>query len=154
MELTDATLYNTTKEVTFEEPMVMQNIGVKMMQVMDRAGGVGLASNQVGLDMRLFVTNINGEYTSFFNPKIVDFSEYMIDFEEGCLSFPDEYHVIGRPESVDIEYQDYLGTTQRRTLEGMACRVWLHEYDHLEGITFQQRKEDRDIPESMTYVKE
>ncbi|MDB4378460.1 peptide deformylase [bacterium] len=154
MELTNTTLYNTTKEVTFEEPFVVQNIGVKLMQVMDHEGGIGLASNQVGLDIRLFVTNVDGQYTSFFNPKIVDFSEYMIEFEEGCLSFPDEYHIIKRPESINIEYQDYLGRTHRKTLEGLACRVWLHEYDHLEGITFQQRAENRDIPESMKYVKE
>jgi len=154
MELTNTKLYSVCVDCTFEEPFVMQNIGVKMMQVMDREGGIGLAANQVGLDYRLFVTNIDGEYTAFFNPKLVNFSEYMVDFGEGCLSFPTEHLAVQRPEAIDIEYYDYIGRIHHKSLEGLACRVWLHEYDHLEGITFHQRVEDRDIPESMTYVKE
>ena len=149
MKLTNETLYTITKPVTFEDSRELELLSVDMMKCMDSAGGVGLAANQVGLDISLFVTNIEGNYSAFFNPKILELSEYMIEFEEGCLSFPDEYHIIKRPESVKIEYQDYLGNTNRKELEGLECRVWLHEYDHLQGITFQQRKEDEN-----TYVKE
>ena len=95
----------------------------------------------------MFVTNIEGNYSAFFNPKILQLSEYMVEFEEGCLSFPDEYHIIKRPESVKIEYQDYLGNTNRKELEGLECRVWLHEYDHLQGITFQQYTGNTDVKE-------
>tara|TARA_B100001057_G_scaffold8474_1_gene7818 strand:- start:7625 stop:8074 length:450 start_codon:yes stop_codon:yes gene_type:complete len=142
MKLTNKTLYTITKPVTFEDPRELELLSVDMMKCMDSNKGVGLAANQVGLDISLFVTNIEGNYSAFFNPKILQLSEYMVEFEEGCLSFPDEYHIIKRPESVKIEYQDYLGNTTRKELEGLECRVWLHEYDHLQGITFQQYKED------------
>lgn len=153
MKLTDDTLYNTTKSIAFDDSRELELLSVKLMKVMEQEGGIGLSANQVGLDISLFVTKVNGKYKAFFNPKALDFSDYMIEFEEGCLSFPDEYHVIKRPETVKIEYQDYLGNKNVKTLEGMDCRVWLHEYDHLQGITFQQRKENKDIPEGMTYVK-
>ena len=63
----------------------------------------------------------------------------MVEIEEGCLSFPDEYHSIERPETVKVEYQDYLGNKSVKTLEGMDCRVWLHEYDHMVGRDFTSR---------------
>ena len=147
MKLTDKTLYNTTKSVAFDEPRELELLSVELMKVMDREGGIGLSANQVGLDISLFVTNVEGKYKAFYNPKIVEFSDNMVEIEEGCLSFPEEYHSIERPETVKVEYQDYLGNKSVKTLEGMDCRVWLHEYDHLQGITFQQRK-------GMAYVKE
>ena len=154
MELTDKTLKIIAKPVTFEEPFVIQNIGVQMMHTMTKENGIGLAATQVGLDIRLFVTKVNGEYTAFHNPELIDFSDEMVDFDEGCLSFPGESIIVSRPEEIKVRYQDYLGNVKKKTLNGLAARVWLHEYDHLEGITFHQRIENTDIPERMQYVKE
>lgn len=154
MELTDKTLKTVAKDVTFEEPYEVQKLGVQMMHLMTKEGGIGLSATQVGLDIRLFVTKVGGKFTAFHNPKLLDFSDEMIEFEEGCLSFKKESHVVYRPEKITVEYYDYLGQRQEEELKGIAARVWLHEYDHLHGIVFQQRVTNTNIPESMKYVKE
>lgn len=153
MELTDKTLKTVAKDVTFEEPYEVQKLGVQMMHLMTKEGGIGLSATQVGLDIRLFVTKVGGKFTAFHNPKLLDFSDEMVEFEEGCLSFKKESHVVYRPEKITVEYYDYLGQRQEEELKGIAARVWLHEYDHLHGIVFQQRVTNTNIPESMRYVK-
>jgi len=153
MELTDKTLKTIAKDVTFENPYDVQNIGVRMMHLMTKEGGIGLAATQIGLDIKLFVTKVGGIFTAFHNPKLLDFSYEMVEFEEGCLSFKGESHVVSRPEKITVEYYDYLGQRKEKELKGIAARVWLHEYDHLYGIVFQQRVTNTNIPESMKYVK-
>lgn len=153
MELTNKTLKTVARDVTFEKPYDVQKIGVEMMNLMTAENGIGLAATQVGLDIRLFVTKVGGEYTAFHNPKLLDFSEEMIEYDEGCLSFKGENYIVSRPVSITVEYYDYLGNRKEKELKGLAARVWLHEYDHLHGITFQQRLTNDEIPESLQYVK-
>ena len=52
-----------------------------------------------------------------------------------------------------MEWNDHKGNTNRIELTGIEARVWLHEYDHVNGIVFQQRLENKDIPEELKYVK-
>jgi peptide deformylase len=153
MILTDKTLKTIAKDVVFDKPMELQKIGVQLMHLMTKEGGIGLSATQVGLDIRLFVTKVGGEYTAFYNPTLLDFSDDMIDYDEGCLSFKDENHIVSRPSQITVEYYDYLGIRNEKDLKGLAARVWLHEYDHLNGIVFQQRVTNTNIPESMQYVK-
>ena len=153
MELNDNTLHTVAKEVTFEHPFEVQKIGVEMMHLMTKENGIGLAATQCGLDIKLFVTKVNREYTAFYNPALLDFSDEMTEFDEGCLSFKGESYTVSRPEQITVEYYDYLGNRKEEELTGLAARVWLHEYDHLHGIVFQQRVENTNIPESLQYVK-
>lgn len=153
MELTDKTLKTVARDVTFEKPYDVQNIAIKMMHLMVEENGIGLAATQVGLDIRLFVTKVGGVFTAFYNPKLLDFSESWLEYDEGCLSFKGESHIVRRPATITVEYYDYLGQRFEKNLKGLAARVWLHEYDHLHGITFQQRLTNDNIPESLQYVK-
>ena len=154
LQITDTTLRTVAKPVDFKDPFAIQKIGVEMFSLMRKENGIGLSATQIGLDIRLFVTYVNGKYTAYYNPVLLDFNERLVEFDEGCLSFPGESYIIKRPDIIEVEYCDYLGNKKKKKLQGIAARVWLHEYDHLEGITFQQRLNNENIPESMQYVKE
>ena len=105
--------------------------------------GVGLSANQIGIGERVFimVLNIETEETiTCFNPRIVKRYEDDVWCEEGCLSFPDEIINIQRPDRIVVKYEDEDKKDHKIKLSGMAARVFLHEFDHLEGIVFTQRQ--------------
>ena len=104
--------------------------------------GIGLAANQIGMDVRAFamVRDLeNNEVIVCFNPKIVKKYDELVSFEEGCLSFPDEFINVDRPDKIVVKYEDEEGKEHKMKLNGMASRVFQHEFDHLEGIDFTQR---------------
>lgn len=112
----------------------LSDIIVEMKDIMQKHGGIGLAANQVGLSIQLFIMkDKKGNIHEFINPKIID-TDGMILTEEGCLSTPGIFIPVSRPESVLVEYQDKTGETKRVVAEGLEARVLLHEYDHLQGI--------------------
>ena len=104
--------------------------------------GIGLAANQIGMDVRAFamVRDLeNNEVIVCFNPKIVKKYNELISYEEGCLSFPDKFINVDRPDKIVVKYEDEEGKEHKMKLNGMASRVFQHEFDHLEGIDFTQR---------------
>ena len=104
--------------------------------------GIGLSANQIGIWERVFVMIRDLEYNetiTCFNPKILKESKKTIVMEEGCLSYPDLFLDIERPESVVIKYEDEDKKIHKMKLDGLAARVFQHEYDHMEGIDFTQR---------------
>ncbi len=100
--------------------------------------GIGLAANQCGLKYRVFVMGTEDEYVAFFNPTIISYSNECSMMEEGCLSFPDLFLKISRPEKIHVKYQDYAGKQKEISFSGITARCFLHEYDHLEGKDFTQ----------------
>ena len=109
---------------------------------MDYYKGVGLSANQIGINERAFIMIRDMEYNetiTCFNPKILKESKKTIVMEEGCLSYPDLFLDIERPESVVIKYEDEDKKIHKMKLDGLAARVFQHEYDHMEGIDFTQR---------------
>ena len=105
--------------------------------------GVGLSANQIGMDTRAFAMIRDIEYNDIivcFNPKIIKKYDECVDFEEGCLSYPDQFINVKRPDKIYVMYEDEEGREHKIKLEGFASRVFQHEYDHLEGIDFTQRQ--------------
>ena len=105
--------------------------------------GVGLSANQIGIDERVFIMMLNmetEETITCFNPRIIKRYEDDVWCEEGCLSFPDEIINIQRPDRIVVKYEDEDKKDHKIKLSGMAARVFLHEFDHLEGIVFTQRQ--------------
>ena len=105
--------------------------------------GVGLSANQIGIDERVFIMMLNmetEETITCFNPRIIKRYEDDVWCEEGCLSFPDEIINIQRPNRIIVKYEDEDKKDHKIKLSGMAARVFLHEFDHLEGIVFTQRQ--------------
>ena len=104
--------------------------------------GIGLSANQIGISERVFVMMLNmetEETISCFNPRIIKRYEDDVWCEEGCLSFPDEIINIQRPNRIVVKYEDEDKKDHKIKLSGMAARVFLHEFDHLEGIVFTER---------------
>lgn len=108
---------------------------ISLLETMSKNHGVGLAANQVGLDVRMFVMGSEGVGFAFFNPEIVDVSGQTV-FEEGCLSFPGLFLPIKRPEVVKIKYFDMHGEEKTQEFSGLSARIVLHEYDHMDGIVY------------------
>jgi len=105
--------------------------------------GIGLSANQIGISERVFIMMLNietEETITCFNPRIVKRYEDDVWFEEGCLSFPDEIINIQRPDRIVVKYEDEDKKDHKIKLSGMAARVFLHEFDHLEGIVFTERQ--------------
>ena len=104
--------------------------------------GIGLSANQIGIGERVFVMMLNietEETITCFNPRIIKKYNDCGWFEEGCLSFPDEIINIQRPNRIVVKYEDEDKKDHKIKLDGLAARVFLHEFDHLEGIVFTER---------------
>ena len=104
--------------------------------------GVGLSANQIGIKERAFVmiSDMETQETiTCFNPKLLKESKKLVKLEEGCLSYPDVFLDVDRPESIVVKYEDEDKKTHKIKLQGLASRVFQHEYDHMEGIDFTQR---------------
>jgi len=101
--------------------------------------GLGLAANQIDLNAAVFVTHIQKDMVSCFNPQIHEVSDDKVLMSEGCLSDPGLYLKVKRPDMIKASGEDESGTRTQATLFGMDCRVFLHEFDHLQGVMFTDR---------------
>lgn len=110
-----------------------------MSKFMTDNGGVGLAAPQLGIKKRIFIMGNFIKLVACINPKIVSLSEERENDLEGCLSFPDLFMKVKRPATAVVQYHTISGELVERELTGFECRVFLHEYDHLIGVTFDQR---------------
>jgi peptide deformylase len=106
-----------------------------LFETMDAAKGVGLAANQVGVPRRVAVVDADGDRFVMIDPTIVE-TEGRSTAEEGCLSIPEIYGDVTRPERVTIEALDQDGTRYRKEATGLKARAIQHEIDHLDGILF------------------
>ena len=115
-----------------------------MFDTMYEENGIGLAANQVGVDLNLFIidiSDIEDESESihiFINGEIIDSSGESW-FEEGCLSIPDVRLDVKRPEKITFIYQDLNGETHTDEISGLLARAIQHEVDHLNGLLIIDR---------------
>jgi len=134
----------------------LEKLITNMKETMYNASGVGLAAPQIGKAIRLFLidaspfsedddlseeerTLLKSFNRVFINPKILEEEGEEWIFNEGCLSIPDVREDVSRQPKIIIEYQDENFTVHTETLEGLAARVFQHEYDHIEGILFTDK---------------
>lgn len=135
----DPILEKPTEPVTeFDENLAA--LCEEMFEVMRRDHGIGLAAPQVGLSKRIFVTNVDDDKKRIFiNPEIVMTSPDLVEYEEGCLSFPGLYFVVKRSSVLRIQAFNEKGRPFTVEADGLLARVILHEYDHLQGKLFIER---------------
>lgn len=104
--------------------------------------GVGIAANQVGISKRVILVTFNYDTSkkkkivTMVNPEIVEQSAQEVWMDEGCLSVPDETAEIKRAAKVKIRWQTIEGNWSEKKLSDWDARIFLHEYDHLEGKLF------------------
>jgi peptide deformylase len=127
----------------------IQSVGIKekeisknMMQIMIEAPGVGLAANQIGILKQIVTiffidqqTKQEIQYT-LFNPNIISYSQEKIVMEEGCLSLPEQFAEIERPQNIVVEYLDEDNKLIKKEVSGLESRILQHEIDHLSGKLF------------------
>lgn len=148
----DPVLRQVGEEISPEHPNLKETIS-NMYETMYNAYGVGLAAQQVGLNMRLFVidttpfgddedlpieeqANLKGFKLTFINAKMLKEEGELWSFNEGCLSIPDVREEVYRNEKITIEYCDEDFVLRTEVFDGLIARVIQHEYDHIEGILF------------------
>ena len=139
----DPMLRQRMPEFDFANPLMDPiELEKSMLEIMFQYDGIGLAANQAGIETRMFVMGHRDNpdaAQAFFNPTIMANTEDVADMEEGCLSFPGIYVNIKRPTKIKARWQNSRGEIEEGEFDGYNCKCFLHEYDHLEGITFQDR---------------
>jgi peptide deformylase len=148
MKLTKRVLHKKAKPVDFRYPQQNLQLQEQMHKFMVRENGIGLAAPQIGISRRIFVMQFQGQQWHCFNPEIIDTASEMIDFDEGCLSFPGEHCIIKRPRWVDVSYQDHRGHRHSERLDSILARCFQHELDHLDGITMWDRHKEQHAEQS------
>jgi len=132
----DIFLREPTSEVKFPLSAEDQVIIDQMIDTMYRNNGIGLAANQVGYARRIFVMDTSNDRDSskiFINPTIERKAKNKITAEEGCLSCPNQFADVRRPEYVGLTWICRHGKKQYKTFYHLPARVVQHEMDHLEG---------------------
>ncbi len=117
-----------------------------MFDTMYAAPGIGLAAIQVGIPKRILVIDLQEEEDEegqpirdpriFINPEIIEHSEQEVPYSEGCLSVPDQYADVDRPDRVKARWLDEHGSVHEQEIEGLLATCLQHEMDHLNGILF------------------
>ena len=112
-----------------------------MLETMYDAPGIGLAAIQIGVPKRVIVIDLSKEDKKknplyFVNPEILIKSNNDASYEEGCLSVPNQFAEITRPDKCKVKYLDYEGNEKILEAEGLLATCIQHEIDHLEGILF------------------
>lgn len=116
-----------------------KELAERLIETIKTHRAFGLAAPQCGISKRVFVIGAEDEYVPMFNPEIVSSSVEETHMEEGCLSFPFMFLSITRPKEIFVKYQNERGEQKELKLQGISAKVFQHELDHLNGITFQKR---------------
>jgi len=125
------------KEVNKEIKKLMKD----MLDTMYAAPGIGLAAAQVGILKRVVVIDLSKESTErkpifFVNPVIIWKSKILVTKEEGCLSIPDHFAEIKRPDACHVKYLNQNGKEKILKADGLLATCIQHEIDHCNGILF------------------
>jgi peptide deformylase len=117
-----------------------------MFETMYDAPGIGLAAIQVGVSKRILVIDLQEPEIEdgppvkdprvFINPEIIKHSDEEVPYLEGCLSVPDQYAEVERPDHIRARWLDENGKPHEEQLDGLLAVCLQHEMDHLEGILF------------------
>lgn len=118
----------------------IQELKAEMSDIMLSNQGIGLSANQVGLDKRLFIMgNTRDDIVMVINPKVLQHTVHTTLDHEGCLSFPNLFMTVTRPAEILVEYYDENLELITQPVREYSARLFLHEFDHINGITFKDR---------------
>jgi len=137
-------LLEKTQPLSSDEIASHQSFFQEMKEAMKKNEGIGLAANQLGKNLSVFVIDekLAQEYDVpqiYINPEITEYSKDQDDLEEGCLSIPKYYVPIPRSKKVKIKALDEQGNKIKLKARGFLARVFQHETDHLNGIIIKDR---------------
>ncbi len=111
----------------------IRDLILMMRKTMKDANGMGLSANQIGLNMKVFVAEFNNKFYAIFNPEIIDSSKSTSVMEEGCLSVPNDFGDVVRPNEITVKAFDRNHRRVKMHLWGTIAMIFQHEIDHLNG---------------------
>jgi peptide deformylase len=150
----DPILSQKTELFDFSKPPTdPQQLARDLYETMLQHKGLGLAAPQVGLPYRAFALYAVPGIVCF-NPRIVDETTEQIMLEEGCLSFPHLFLKVKRPRRIKVRYLEPDGNPVTKVLDGMSARCFMHELDHLNGITYTRKANKIHLDRAMRKKKE
>jgi peptide deformylase len=119
----------------------MRRLMDDLLETMYRSIGIGLAAPQVGVARRVIVLDIAREGEApqplkLANPEILWRSQEIVTSNEGCLSLPEQYAEVLRPNAIRLRYLDYQNEIREMEAEGVLATCLQHEIDHLDGVLF------------------
>ena len=134
-------LEREVKDVDLENPgFDPVELKKEMVEFMIANNGIGLSANQIGLDAKVFVMGDSVENSTMcINPTVLQYTQDTQDDIEGCLSFPNVFVKIKRPKEILAKYWNENLEECTVKIEGYSAKCYLHELDHLLGITFKDR---------------
>ena len=134
-------LEREVKDVDLENPgFDPVELKKEMVEFMIANNGIGLSANQIGLDAKVFVMGDSLENSTMcINPTVLQYTSDTQDDIEGCLSFPNVFVKIKRPKEILARYWNEKLEECTVKIEGYSAKCYLHEMDHLMGITFKDR---------------
>jgi peptide deformylase len=144
--LGDRVLRQPAKRITKIDDEV-RLLARQMLQTMYSEDGIGLAAPQVGVNKQLIVVDCELDKPEIpplilINPVITRFGQKLCVTQEGCLSIPQVFLDVVRPETIEVSFKDEQGRPQKLKAEGLVARVIQHEIDHLNGVVFVDRAEN------------
>lgn len=139
LTLPDQRLRQAASLVLPEDIPALQGLIGDMFETLRASGGVGLAASQVGSDRNLFVVSVDGSRNVFINPVVIEASEDTEVQPEGCLSMPGVVLKVPRSKRIKVMFRDEAGQQQITDMEDAWARIFLHEFDHLQGIMMDDR---------------
>ncbi|NDH65644.1 MAG: peptide deformylase [Microbacteriaceae bacterium] len=125
-----------------------------LLETTSLPGRAGVAANQIGVGLRAFSYNANGQLGYLINPRIVETSGEVELLEEGCLSLPGLWHKTRRYPNAVVEGQLLDGSTIRVSGNGLLAQALQHECDHLDGLIYLDRLEPDERREAMRKLRE
>ena len=123
-----------------------------MADTLKESNGVGLAGPQVGIMRRVCVIDVGEGVVEFINPTIIE-TKGEHEVTEGCLSCPNEYGMVKRPEYVKTKAFDRNGNEFEIEGEDLFAQAMCHEFDHLDGILFKEKAEYMLAPEELEELR-
>jgi len=141
--LGDRVLRQPAKRIAKVDDSIRQ-LAKEMLQTMYSANGIGLAAPQVAVNKQLIVIDCEPDKPEnppliLINPQIIGYSPELCKAEEGCLSIPDVFLDVIRPQALEVSYKDEQGKPRKLQANGLLARVIQHEMDHLNGVMFVDR---------------
>jgi peptide deformylase len=138
---TEEILHKKLEPFDFNKPPVdPEFLAREMLKVLQKYNALGVSANQLGLPHRVFVMKSypGDPFYAAFNPKVVNVSNEVADYKEGCLTYPGLAVKIRRPVEIRVRFQSPYGEVITKDFKGIHARMFQHEMDHMDGRVYYE----------------